>query len=94
MIEIRVWDDDEDDPDDDYDPDDWYGDDDEPDEPDWGYEEWRARYEDHCVQVHGGRECDCKPTLRERLTQGAGNFRRWMRNLRRHLHHEWDEPPF
>ena len=77
---------------DDYDPDDdWYDDDrDEPDEPDWGYEEWRASYEDHCMEAHGGRDCDCRPPLRERL---GGMLTRIRQRLRRPRSYT-DEPPF
>lgn len=75
--------------------DDWYDDDDrEPDEPDWGYEAWRAEYEEHCIQAHGGQECNCRPSLRERLREVAGNLRRRIRHLRRKARRDWDIPPF
>jgi len=71
--------------------DDWFDDDDrEPDEPDWGYEEWRAGYEEHCEQKHGGGDCDCRPPLRERL---RGAWQRARRLLRRRPRYS-DEPPF
>lgn len=94
MTELRE--DDFDDYDEDgYDPDDdWYDDDREPDEPDWGYEAWRAKSEEHCIQVHGGQDCNCRPPLRERLREAAWDLRRWSRNLRRRVRRDWDEPPF
>ena len=53
---------------DDYDPDDFYDDlHYEPDEADYAYEEWRAGYEEHCEQAHGGDDCDCRAPLGERV---------------------------
>lgn len=87
------WDPYDDEPYPDDDPDDWYDDDPEPDEPDWSYEEWRAGYEDHCIETHGGADCDCRAPLAERIRQSLRDLRRRaVSKLRRD--HYFDEPPF
>ena len=78
----------------DYDPDDFYDDlHYEPDEADYAYEKWRAEYEEHCEQAHGGDDCDCRAPLAERIRE---RFRSARACVRAALHRSRysDEPPF
>jgi len=87
------WDPYDDEPYPDDDPDDWYDgrdEDPEPDEADYEYDAWRAALEEHCEQVHGGADCDCRPPLRERLRDAWQRARRLLRRRPRYS----DEPPF
>lgn len=73
MNAVDDWDDagyDDQDPDDD-----WYDDDDQPERDPEDYEIARAYEEEaeHCEQVHGGGECDCRPSLRDRLAGRASD---------------------
>jgi len=78
----------------DYDPDDFYDyDRDEPDEPDWGYEEWRAGYEDHCIEAHGGDDCNCRAPLADRIRERFRSARARLRAVLRRSGYN-DEPPF
>jgi hypothetical protein len=88
-----------DDQDDDYDPylddpDDYYDDSPEPDEPDWGWEQERARYEEHCDERHPGTYvCDCRPSLSSRIASWLREKYRQLAEMRRRRHYT-DEPPF
>lgn len=82
MSTVDDWDDDEpyepdfdDDRDDDYEPD--------PED----YETAKAYYEEaeHSDTVHGGGECDCRPSVRDRLRQLAGDVARQAGNARARL---------
>ena len=78
--------------DEDYDPDDFYDDGHhEPDEDDYAYEEWRAGYEEHCEQAHGGDDCDCRAPLGERVRERFRSARRRVVLRRRRY---YDDPPF
>jgi hypothetical protein len=82
---------------DEYDPDgdDYYDDDREPDEPDWGYLEWQAEYDEHCDEKHGGAACDCKPSLRVRVTDRLQRrIAAWRWRFRGRRHQYTDDPPF
>lgn len=89
-MDVSVQDRDEDD----YDPD-HYREQDEPDgdwddrddyrEPDpEDYEIARAyeEYYEHMEKVHGGHQCDCRPTRRERLAWRLRDAGRWLSGLR------------
>lgn len=87
------WHEDTDDLDDNYaepdDFDDWDGPDPDPSD----YEESRAYAEhvQHCEDVHGGGECDCRPPLADRARNAARRARfAWARLTRRAS----AEPPF
>ena len=79
---------DEDDDPDGYD-DDWY----EPDISD--YEEQRAEeeYREHRDQAHGGKECDCRAPLADRIRDCFRSARRRVRAVLRRTRYS-DEPPF
>jgi hypothetical protein len=47
----------------------------EPDPEDSAIEQAHYEEAEHREQVHGGRPCDCRPSLRDRLTWLAGNAR-------------------
>ena len=86
------------DEDDDQEPDDdWYDDDDliGPDRDPEDYEIAREyeEYAEHCDTVHGGRECDCRPPLAERLARRARDAANWLRGIRNRRQYS-DEPPF
>ena len=85
------WDEDEDG----YDPDDdWYDDDyREPDISD--YEEQRAEeeYREHCDQAHGGKDCDCRAPLADRIRDRLRSARRRVRAVLHRTRYS-DEPPF
>jgi hypothetical protein len=79
---------------DEYDPDDFYDDlHYEPDEADYAYAKWRAEYEEHCEQAHGGNECDCRPPLGERVRECFRSARRRVTAVLRRDRY-CDEPPF
>lgn len=67
-----------------------YDDDYLPDEADFEYDAWRGGYEEHCIEVHGGADCDCRPPLRERLRDAWQRARRLLRRRPRYS----DNPPF
>jgi hypothetical protein len=83
MADVDDWDDDPYEPDDsddqyesDYDDD--PQDDYEPDPEDGDIARSYEEYYEHCDKVHGGGECDCRPSLRDRLAEAmrrAGNAR-------------------
>jgi hypothetical protein len=77
-----------DDWDEDYDPYDahnYFDDDDDYRDPDpWDYDDYEvakawAEYEEHCERKHDGWECDCRTSLRTRLSRRA---RCWLNDLR------------
>ncbi len=71
MSVVDDWDeqDDPDERDDDYDND--PQDDYEPEPEDSEIARAYGEYADHCDQVHGGRQCDCRPSLAERMRSAA-----------------------
>jgi hypothetical protein len=77
--------------DEDYDPDDFHDYDHEPDEADMEYDAWRAGYEEHCEQAHGGNDCDCRAPLGERIRE---RFRSARRRVVRRRGRYCDDPPF
>jgi hypothetical protein len=77
---------------DEYDPDDFYDDlHYEPDEADYEYDAWRAGYEEHCQEAHGGDDCDCRAPLADRIRERFRSARRRVVLRRRRY---YDEPPF
>lgn len=73
--------------DDDYDDqdDDWYDDDDdyrEPDPEDAEIARSYAEMAEHEEMAHGGHQCDCPPSLLERLSWRMRDARRWLADLR------------
>lgn len=77
-----------------YDPDDFYDDDHyEPDISD--YEEQRSyeEYYEHCDQAHGGKDCDCRAPLADRIRERIRSARRRVRTVLHRTRYS-DEPPF
>jgi hypothetical protein len=66
---------------------DWRDDDDyrEPDPEDADIARSYEEYYEHRDQVHGGGECDCRPSARDRLAWLAGDARRQLGNARARL---------
>jgi hypothetical protein len=78
----------------DYDPDDFYDDlHYEPDEADYEYQRWRAEYDEHCEQAHGGDDCDCRAPLGERIRERFRSARARVRAVLRRSRYS-GEPPF
>jgi hypothetical protein len=75
--------------------DDWYDDDDrpEPDPEDYEIAKAYEEYAEHCDTVHNGGECDCRPSLGERLARRARDAANWLRGVRNRRQYS-DEPPF
>jgi hypothetical protein len=67
-------------PDDDWDDD--PRDDCEPDPEDYEINREYEEYAEHCDTAHGGGECDCRPSLAERLAWRAQDAARWLRGVR------------
>jgi hypothetical protein len=65
--------------------DDWYDDDDltgpERDPEDYEISREYEEYAEHCDTVHNGGECDCRPSLAERLARRAQDAARWLRGI-------------
>ena len=81
---------------DDWPDDDWYGDDDrgpERDPEDADIERSYEEYWEHRDTVHGGGECDCRPSLAERLARRVRHAANWLRGIRNRQQYS-DEPPF
>jgi hypothetical protein len=47
-------------------------------EPDWGYREWTEEGARHREEVHGGGDCDCRPSLIARASQAARDIGNWL----------------
>ena len=73
----------DDDPEPDFD--DWDDDYREPDPEDYETARDYEEYAEHCETVHGGGECDCRPSLRERLAREAADAARRIGNARARL---------
>lgn len=67
--------------------DDWYDDGGyrEPDPEDAEIAQAYEEYYDHCDQIHGGGECDCRPSLPARLRWGAARAGRRLAGIRHGL---------
>jgi hypothetical protein len=92
MTAAGDWDEDDgQEPDDDWDddPQDGY----EPDPEDADIARAYEEYWDHRDMVHGGGECDCRPSLAERLARRARDAAGWLRGVRNRRQYS-DEPPF
>jgi hypothetical protein len=64
--------------------DDWYDDprdDYEPDPEDGDIARAYEEHYEHLDAVHGGGECDCRPSLAERLARRAQDAARWLRGI-------------
>ena len=82
--------------DDDEDDGDWRDYDDDYREPDPEDADIARAYEEHYEHldtVHGGGECDCRPSLAERLARRARDAASWLRGARSRRQYS-DEPPF
>ncbi|HMH92533.1 MAG TPA: hypothetical protein VK586_15785 [Streptosporangiaceae bacterium] len=80
MTAAEDWDEDDDqEPDDD-----WYDDDDlpEPDPEDGDIARAYEEHFEHLDAVHGGGECDCRPSLAERLARRARDIANWLHGIR------------
>lgn len=57
----------------------------EPDPEDWEIARAYEEHYEHCDQVHGGGECDCRPSLAVRASQAARDIGNWLRDPWRRL---------
>lgn len=67
--------------------DDWYDDDDyrEPDPEDGDIARAYEEHYEHLDTVHGGGECDCRPSLADRLSRRAEDAAYWLRGIRNRM---------